>query len=449
MHRLGRMKRGFLAGCVLLGAVVIAGLTYVEADPQAMFIVRPEPRALDAYTPDQLIVAFATTSSQALIEHTVREVGGIRARASAFGGRYLVTLEPGQDVPSALARLRGMQEVEYAEPNGIVRAYLTPNDPNYKYQWHMRLIGAERTWDIQAGAASVVVAVLDTGIAYEDFGPYRKAPDWGSTTFVTGYNVLNGSSHANDDNFHGTHVASTIAEATNNNIGVAGLCFGCALMPVKVLDNDGLGTYFDVAEGIDHAVNFTQNGQKPVKVINLSLGGEGESTTVTRAIDRAVAQGITVVAAAGNDGSDKVSFPASYASVIAVGAVDGRKQRAPYSNYGSALDVVAPGGDLDRDDDSDGYPDGVLQQTFSPTRAAREGRYDVFGYFFVEGTSEATPHVAAIAALLYNQGIKDPTAIRKAIESTAEDLGAAGRDDQFGHGLVRPAEALKGLGINK
>jgi serine protease len=449
MHRLGRMKRGFLAGCVLLGAFVIAGLTHVEADPQAMFIVRPEPRALDAYAPDQLIVAFATTSSQALIEHAVREVGGIRARASAFGGRYLVTLEPGQDVPSALARLRGMREVEYAEPNGIVRAYLTPNDPNYKYQWHMRLIGAERTWDIQTGAASVVVAVLDTGIAYEDFGPYRKAPDWGSTTFVTGYSALNGSSHANDDNFHGTHVASTIAEATNNNIGVAGLCFGCALMPVKVLDNEGLGTYFDVAEGIDYAVNFTQNGQKPVKVINLSLGGEGESTTVTRAIDRAVAQGITVVAAAGNDGSDKVSFPASYASVIAVGAVDGRKQRAPYSNYGSALDVVAPGGDLDRDDDSDGYPDGVLQQTFSPTRAAREGRYDVFGYFFVEGTSEATPHVAAIAALLYNQGIKGPTAIRKAIESTAEDLGAAGRDDQFGYGLVRPAEALKGLGINK
>jgi serine protease len=156
-----------------------------------------------------------------------------------------------------------------------------------------------------------------------------------------------------------------------------------------------------------------------------------------------------VVAAAGNDGEDSVSFPASYASVIAVGAVDGRKQRAPYSNYGSALDVVAPGGDLDRNDDNDQYPDGVLQQTFSPTRARLEGRYDVFGYFFVEGTSEATPHVAAIAALLYHQGIKDPTAIRKAIESTAEDLGGSGRDDQFGYGLVRPAEALKGLGINK
>jgi len=342
-----------------------------------------------------------------------------------------------------------MPEVEYAEPNGIARAYLSPNDQFYRYQWHMRLIGAERTWDIQRGDPSVVVAVLDTGIAYEDYGRFRKAPDWGPTPFVTGFNVFDGSSHANDDNFHGTHVASTIAEATNNSLGVAGLCFGCALMPVKVLDAEGFGTYFDVAEGIDYAVNFTQGGEKPVKVINMSLGGEGESTTLSRAIDRAVAQGITVVAAAGNEDNDGIAFPASHAAVIAVGAVDGRKQRAPYSNYGSALDVVAPGGNLDRDDDNDGYPDGVLQQTFDPLLAATQGRYDDFAYFFVEGTSEATPHVAAVAALLYHQGIKDPAAIRKAIESTAEDLGDPGRDDRYGHGLVRPAEALKGLGINK
>ena len=420
-----------------------------QADPQVFFMVRSERRPAPVYKPDQVIVGFATTSSQALAERAAREIGAVQMRRSLFGGRYLVTLVDGQDVPAALARLRAMPEVEYAEPNGIVRAYLSPNDEFYRYQWHMRLIGAERTWDIQRGDPSVVVAVLDTGIAYEDYGPFRKAPDWGGTPFVTGFNVFSGSNHANDDNFHGTHVASTIAEAANNSIGATGLCFGCALMPVKVLDADGEGTYFDVAEGLDYAIDFTQNGQKTVKVINLSLGGDGTSTTVTRAIDRAVAQGITVVAAAGNDGEDSVSFPASYASVIAVGAVDGRKQRAPYSNYGSALDVVAPGGDLDRNDDNDQYPDGVLQQTFSPTRARLEGRYDVFGYFFVEGTSEATPHVAAIAALLYHQGIKDPTAIRKAIESTAEDLGGSGRDDQFGYGLVRPAEALKGLGINK
>jgi len=442
------MKTGGVVVGIGLCLAVAAGLAS-QADPQALFVVRTERRLLPAYRPGELIVGFATTSSQAAVEHVVREIGGAGLRRSLFGGRYLVTLEAGQDVPAALARLRAMPEIEYAEPNGIVRAYFSPNDPAYKYQWHMRLIGAERTWDIQRGDPSVVVAILDTGIAYEDYGPFRKAPDWGSTSFVAGFNALDGSSHANDDNFHGTHVASTVAEATNNSLGVAGLCFDCALMPVKVLDSNGEGTYFDVAEGIDYAVNFTSNGAKPVKVINLSLGGEGTSSTVTRAIDRAVAQGITVVAAAGNDGEDGISFPASYANVIAVGAVDARKHRAPYSNYGSDLDVVAPGGDLDRDDDDDGYPDGVLQQTFSPLLAATQGRYDAFAYYFVEGTSNATPHVAAVAALLYHQGIKDPAAIRKAIESTAEDLGATGRDDQFGWGLVRPAEALKGLGINK
>ena len=140
--------------------------------------------------------------------------------------------------------------------------------------------------------------------------------------------------------------------------------------------------------------------------------------------------------------------------MIAVGAIDGRKRRAPYSNFGSALDVVAPGGDLDRDDTGpglrpDGRPDGILQQTFDPDTAAIFGRYDDFAYFFVVGTSQASPHVAALAALLYRQGITSPAAIQKAIESTAEDLGSPGRDDTFGHGLLRPAAALTGLGLNR
>src|SRR5262249_25939160 len=127
----------------------------------------------------------------------------------------------------------------------------------------------------------------------------------------------------------------------------------------------------NVADGVDYAVNFTLNGQHPVKVINLSLGGDATSLTLQNAIDRAVAAGVVVVAAAGNDGRGSVSFPASLPNVISVGAVDARKQRAPYSNFGATLSVVAPGGDVDRDDDGDGFPDGVLQQTFSPSAAAR------------------------------------------------------------------------------
>jgi serine protease len=176
---------------------------------------------------------------------------------------------------------------------------------------------------------------------------------------------------------------------------------------------------------------------------------------MTDAVNRAVAAGITVVAAAGNESTGTVSFPASLNNVIAVGAVDGRKAKAPYSNFGSALDVVAFGGDLGRDDvgaeggGPDGRPDGILQQSFSPSTAANFGRYDDFAYFFVSGTSQATPQVAALAALLYRQGITDPKAIQAAIQATAEDLGATGRDDTYGYGLIRPSVALSGLGIGR
>jgi serine protease len=257
---------------------------------------------------------------------------------------------------------------------------------------------------------------------------------------VAGFDFVNRDSHANDDEYHGTHVASTIAEATNNREGVAGLAFGCAIMPVKVLDNQGNGSFFNVAEGIDFAV---QNG---AKVINLSLGGPDNSTTVQQAVDRAVQAGVTVVAASGNDGVGRVDFPAALANVIAVGAVDARKALAPYSNFGSQIDVVAPGGDGDRDDDNDRLPDAVFQQMPDPD-FVEAGRFDVFDYFGLQGTSMATPHVSAMAALLYSQGITQPEAVKAAIEQSAEDLGASGRDDRFGHGLIRPSQALRGLGL--
>jgi serine protease len=410
----------------------------------------PEGTAGD-YVPGQVIVQFRREADDRDVARVAREAGAGRVRAGRFGGRYLLTLDAGFSVAEALDRLRGRPEVEYAEPNAIYRATqarLTPNDNLFPLQWHWELIDAKRTWGIQTGDRSVVVAVLDTGIAYEDFGPFRKAPDFGSTVFVQGHDFINDDTHANDDNFHGTHVASVIAEATNNGTGAAGLAFNTALMPVKVLDAEGIGDTFVIAEGIDFAAANEQ-----VKVINMSLGGEGSSTAIATAVTRAVGRGITVVAAAGNDSRGEVSNPANLSNVIAVGAIDGRKRRASYSNFGTALDVVAPGGDNDRDDTGsglrpDGRPDGILQQTFDP-REAERGRYDDFAYFFVDGTSAASPHVAALAALLYHQGITDPKAIQASIQSTAEDLGATGRDDQFGHGLIRPPVALSGLGLNR
>src|SRR6185503_1468993 len=411
--------------------------------------VRPpdpdSPRARERRS--QLIVQFREQAAERDVARVAREAGAARVKRSAFGNRYLVDLDAGFTMGEAMRRFGTAPEVDYVEVNGPVHAFFKPNDLAFEVQWNFRMIEAERTWDIQKGDPSVVVAVLDTGIAFEDFGPYRKAPDFGGTVFVQGRDIVNEDDHANDDNFHGTHVASTIAEATDNTVGATGLAFRCALMPVKVLDENGDGSFFEVAEGIDFAARNSS-----VKIINLSLGVDGNSNTVRAAIDRAVAAGITVVAAAGNDGRGTVSFPAALPNVLAVGAIDGRKQKAPYSNFGTELDLVAPGGDNRRDDTGpngvpDGRPDGILQQTLDPDSAER-GIFDDFGYFFVTGTSQATPHVAALAALLYQQGITNPTAIKAAMEQTAEDLGASGRDDTFGNGLIRPSLALKGLGLN-
>jgi serine protease len=393
----------------------------------------------------EVIVAFRETAAPAAMERALREAGGRSSRRSASGARVLLALDAGFGTADALARLAAMPEVAYAERNvryhaSQARGTFSPDDRFYDAQWNLEQIGAERMWGIQQGSSDVVVAVLDTGVAYEDFGPFRKAPDWGGTRFVPGFDFVHGDTHPNDDEFHGTHIASTIAEATDNQLGVAGIAFGCAIMPVKVLDENGDGTSFVIADGIDFAV---ANG---AKVINLSLGGTSDSATVRQAVDRAVAAGVTVVAAAGNGSRQGVEFPAALPNVIAVGAVDQRKVQAPYSNFGPELDVMAPGGDGDRDDNADGLDDSIFQQMPDPD-ALRVGRFDVFGYFGLDGTSSATAHVSALAALLYSQGITQPAAIQAAIERSAEDLGPSGRDDRHGHGLIRPSVALSGLGL--
>jgi serine protease len=456
------MRKRILAtlGLALSGWGLVAigfGLRFtgpaVQAD-DGVRVVDPSQLALRAARgprtdfASRVIVQFKEGADDRLAERCVADAGGARAARSAFGRRYVVEPMAGMDASSLTERFRLMSEVEYAEPDGVVHAHFAPNDERYNLQWHLKVIGAERMWDIQKGDPSVAVAVLDTGVAYEDFGPFRKAPDFGGTVFLPGFNVFTRDAHANDDNFHGTHVASIIAEATNNGIGASGIAYQSAIMPVKVLDSEGFGSNSGIAEGIDYAVKFRQGGVNPVRVINLSLGGSTRSQALQSAIDRAVLAGITVVASAGNDNTSPVEYPAAYDNVIAVGSVDGRKVKAPYSSFGVALDLMAPGGDIRRDDNGDGRPDGVLQQTFDPASAA-QGRYDNFGYYFVVGTSEAAPQVSALAALLARQGIKDPKAIQALMERTAEDLGASGRDDQFGWGLIRPAEALKGLGLSK
>jgi serine protease len=445
-------------------AILVVGLAAASPVPaqEAVKMASRAPTPSSAgFREGEVIVAFRHEVAGREMERMLRAGGAIAARPGRSAPRrVLAALAAGITVPQAVAWFEAMDEVDYAEPNGLVvksQTSFTPNDEFFEFQWNMELLEARRTWAIQKGQSSVGVAVLDTGVAYENYRDprdgrvYGRAPDWGNVTILPGWDAVNEDAHPNDDEYHGTHVASTIAEGTDNSQGLTGLAFNCAIMPVKVLDEQGTGTFFDVAEGIDYAANYTEGGNNPVKVINMSLGTDGFSETVRRSIDDAYRKGIVLVAAAGNTGTPGVDFPASLSNVIAAGAVDARGERASYSSRGPELDLMAPGGDCDRDDDRDSLPDCVFQQMPDPD-FVELGIYDRFCYCGIDGTSMAAPHVAAAAALLISQGITDPDAVRAALEQTAKKVGGAPadeRDDSVGHGLIQPAAALSGLGFDQ
>jgi serine protease len=445
---------------LLLMLGLAAGLLARAGEPVKIHRRAAAPRPALQHRDGEVIVGFRAQVDFREVEPMLRAGGASAARRARSASRVLVSLEPGVTVPEAVAWFRGMDEVDYAEPNGLVRksqSTFTPDDEFFEFQWNMELLDAQRVWAIQKGQPSVGVAVLDTGVAYEDYTDPRtgrvfgRAPDWGNVTFLPGWDAVHNDAHPNDDEFHGTHVASTIAEGTDNAIGVTGLAFECAIMPVKVLDEEGTGTFFDVAEGIDYVVDYAEGGENPVKVINMSLGTDSFSQTVKRAVDRAFRAGIVLVAAGGNTGREGIDFPASLSNVIAAGAVDARGQRASYSSTGAELGLMAPGGDCERDDDGDGFGDCVFQQMPDPD-FVEQGIYDRFCYCGLDGTSMAAPHISAAAALLISQGITDPRAVQAALEQTAEKIGGApegGRNDTVGHGLIQPAGALSGLGFDQ
>jgi len=357
---------------------------------------------------------------------------------------HVLRLTPGRQVWDAVREYRGRHDVVFAEPNYIARALFTPNDPYFKYQWDLDNpvyggIHTKAAWDTGSGSG-VTVAIVDTGIAYENYTnpangkKYYQAPDLASTCFAQGYDYIENDTHPNDDNSHGTHVAGTVAQSTNNGVGVAGVAFSSCLMPVKVLDKNGSGSYAAVAAGIWFAAD---NG---ARVINLSLGGSASSQALLDAVAYAYNKGVTIIAAAGNDGVNQVSYPAAYDNyVIAVGATRYDETLSYYSNYGPSLDIVAPGGDTSLDQNGDGYVDGVLQNTFNPNTKNTGS----FGYWFFQGTSMAAPHIAGIAALVIANGnATTPDKVRVALQETAEDKGVTGRDDVYGYGLVNAFTVL-------
>jgi serine protease len=325
-------------------------------------------------------------------------------------------LEVSTDVPKAIDFLRKLPNVKYAEPNYIVHALSTPNDTYYSLQWNLSDIDVPQTWQVTKGANTVIVAVLDTGVS-------STHPDL-QGVLVPGYNFISNNTNTDDDYGHGTHVAGIIDADTNNGEGIAGVDWGetnsIKIMPVKVLDSSGSGNTTGIAEGIIYA---TKHG---AKVINMSLGGD-YSYLESAACQYAYDNGVTLVAAAGNENLSSLDYPAAFPTVIPVSAVGPDNARAYYSNYANGV-IWAPGGDMSYENS-----DGILSTYYSTSTHTNE-------YAYMQGTSMAAPHVAAIAALMISNGITGPANIWNILKSTARAVSAS--TNYGGYGLVNAYDAV-------
>ena len=348
-----------------------------------------------------------------------------------------------QPVEQVVARLRSDSRVAVAEPEyrcsepephdgDRLRRLLvslragpsagtTPNDPLYPKQWNFKMVGAEKAWQKTAGEG-VVVAVIDTGVAFENDSTCYQARDFAGTRFTKGHDFIHDTDHPNDDEGHGTHVSGTIAETTNNGEGATGLAYEATLMPIKVLDEYGGGTFADVAAGIIWA---SDHG---AQVINMSLGGPYPDPVVQDACKYAVKKGVLIVCAAGNS-SGAVGYPAAFPECLAVSAVGPSGNLAWYSSRGKEIALAAPGGDTEMGRNPDG---GILQNTIDGPH------HD--DYYAYNGTSMASPHVAAAAALTISRGMRDPAEVREILLRSATKKGPS---DHYGAGVLNVGKAVE------
>jgi serine protease len=410
----------------------------------------------------QLVIKFRRGTSADSIDQLNTMLGARVLKIQPLSGLHRLAFPRTANLAQILTAYRNSAIVEEAGYNHILRVFAVPNDLYYQpYQWNFYNsaggIWAEHAWDASVNKGlGATVAVIDTGIAFENFDPFIQAPDL-NKTFVSPRNFLTDDTHANDDNGHGTHVTGTIAQDTNNNLATAGIAYQASIMPLKILGYDGSGNSDDLNEALRYAVD---NG---AKVINLSLGfpdtglpdGSGQVCTeipgLNAALQYAYDHGVVVVAASGNDGGNVVNCPAAYPTVIAVGATRFDGQRASYSTGGNALDIVAPGGDPNVDQNGDGYGDGILQVTFCYDAESMALYWEILGVnlytefcsAFYAGTSMATPHVTATAALILSEKPSaTPDQVRTYLQATTRDYGTPGWDASYGWGLLNAGAAL-------
>jgi len=452
-----------LAASVALGSPVVSG----AEEPSLPSSATPAPSTGPAIAPDEVIVKYRDGVDAGEAAEIKEETGTGGAQTLPGEAREL-EIRDGETVAQTLAELRENPGVEYAKPNYVARASaFVPNDPGRggfgdwrELQWNFAGpfgVNAPDAWELAAqagapGGRGAVVAVLDTGVAYETRGRFKRAPDLSKHRYRKGYDFVADDERPNDENGHGTHITGTIAQVTNNGKGLTGLAYGVDIMPVRVLDAQGEGATSDIARGIRYAA------RKGADVINLSFEfhvsvGASDVPAIASAIRYANNRGTLIVGAAGNQEEDAIAYPARSSRVVAVGATTEHGCKADYSNDGADLDITAPGGGFDTalagnaNDNQNCRPSAggrdVIQQTFPSQRELRS--FGLPGGY--NGTSMAAPHVTGTAALVVatkRLGKKPAPALLLAhLQATARDLGAPGPDPRYGAGLVDAAAALR------
>lgn len=415
--------------------------------------------------PGKVIVRYRADATR-MERAIVQKATGTRFATVLPSGSRTLAIEDGDSVAKTLSELRKHPKVAYAVPDYRVHAAdFVPNDPGRgrvaggweSVQWNFAGtwgVNAPRAWDYARrlgapGGRGAVVAVIDSGVAYENYKQFRRAPDLYANRFSRfRYDWVDHDSHPNDEEGHGTHVTGTIAQKTNNGFGVTGLAYGVTIMPLRVLDAQGNGDGADIARAIRYAVNHGAN------VINMSVEFDvslraGDIPEVISAIHYASRKNVTLVAASGNEGISKVAYPARDPEVISVGATTFDGCLADYSNAGRGLDLVAPGGGQDASfndnpmDRKNCDPSGADHHIVQETLWRNVSHFGLVGF---EGTSFATPHVtAAVALLIATKRLgahPTPGAIRNRLRATARDLGPPGYDAHYGAGLLDVAAAL-------
>lgn len=454
-----------------LAATVSSSGTAVAQQPHAIGSSASQaqaPAIVNAqYVPGSVVVGYRSMSQYETARRLTTTMG-LRSEGSVGPGEQVLRLPAGVTVTNAIARLRRSPGVAYAVPDYLarvagssVRGWI-PNDPGRSgrprgwehMQWNFLPaagIDVPAAWshlraDGRPGGKGVVVAIVDTGVAYRDWNRYRRSPDFTRTRFVDPHDFVAHNRFPLDRVGHGTFVAGTVAESTDNHLGLTGIAYGASIMPVRVLNADGYGSAANIARGIRYAVRHG------AQVINLSIQfpptiGGAQIPQIVSALRDARKHRVVVVAAAGNESADQVTYPARGPGVIAVGATTTDRCRARYSNFGPRLDLVAPGGGKDSSHlaETNCHPGrrlpNIFQMTFPNENSPR--RFGYPSHWF--GTSMASPEVAGVAALVIASGVvgrhPTPAQVLQRLESTARPLGGSQPNENYGWGLVNAAAA--------